>query len=388
MMPTMSNPTRRTRPLSAFSCAILAAAAAVSSLHAQDVEPVNYLPNPYETVRNWGDPPNGESWTSIPSLQIDADGRSLWVLDRCRTLSWQYQGPRSCAGQDAPPVMKYDTRTGELLDAIGSGLFVFPHAMHVDPEGNIWVADSRTATPDEIALAPSAAGKGHVVIKLSREGEVLLTLGTPGMAGDPPERLTEPMDVAVSENGDIFVAEGDHGGTTVARISKFSSDGTFIKSWGRPGPGPGELAIPHGLAFDGEGRLYVADRGNNRVQIFDQDGRFLDEYRQFGRPSDVFIDDDGLLYAIDSESGRLANPGWRKGVRIGRASDGEVLYFIPPHFIEDEFLFPSGITVYSEGAAGDAVTVDADGNIYAGEVGTRNPIVGITKYIRRFELQH
>ena len=84
--------------------------------------------------------------------------------------------------------------------------------------------------------------------------------------------------------------------------------------------------------------------------------------------------------------GQRLNPGWRKGVRIGRASDGEVLYFIPPHFIWDTLLFPSGITVYSEGAAGDAVTVDADGNIYAGEVGTGNPIVGITKYIRRFEL--
>jgi len=366
----------------------VATAASVGSLHAQEVEPVNDLPNPYETVRNWGEPPNGVSWTSVPSLQIDPDGRSLWVLDRCRTLSWQNRGPSSCAGQDAAPVLKYDTRTGELLDAIGAGLFLFPHAMHVDPDGNIWVADSRAATADELARYPSAAGKGHVVVKLSREGEVLMTLGTPGMAGDPPDRLDEPMDVAVSASGDIFVAEGDHGGTRVARISKFSSDGTFIKSWGRPGAAPGELAIPHGLAFDADGRLYVADRGNHRVQIFDQDGRFLDEYLGFGRPSDVFIDANGLLYAIDSESGRLAHPGWRKGVRIGRASDGEVLYFIPPHFIEDEFLFPSGITVYSEGAAGDAVTVDADGNIYAGEVGTRNPIVGITKYIRRFELEH
>jgi len=194
------------------------------------------------------------------------------------------------------------------------------------------------------------------------------------------------MDVAVAPNGDIFVAEGDHGGNAVGRISKFSADGRFIRSWGRPGSAAGELRIPHGLAFDAQGRLLVADRGNHRVQIFDQDGTYLDEYRGFGRPSDVFVDRNGLLYAIDSESGARLNPGWRKGVRIGRASDGEVLYFIPPHFIEDTFLFPSGITVYSEGAAGDGVTFDADGNIYAGEVGTGNPIVGITKYIRRFEL--
>jgi sugar lactone lactonase YvrE len=282
--------------------------------------------------------------------------------------------------------MKFDTRTGRYLDGFGSGLFVFPHALHVDPDGNVWVADSRTATAEELARFPSAAGKGHQVVKLSPQGEVLLTIGTPGRAGDPPERLNQPMDVAVAPGGDVFIAEGDHGGNTVARISKFSADGTFIASWGQPGSDPGELRIPHGLAFDEAGRLYVADRGNHRVQVFEQDGTYVDSYRQFGRPSDVFIDGDGLLYAIDSESGQRLHPGWRKGVRIGRASDGEVLYFIPPHFIEDTFLFPSGITVYSEGAAGDGVTVDADGNIYAGEVGTGNPIVGITKYVRRFEL--
>jgi len=356
------------------------------TVQAQQVEPVNYLPNPYETVRDWGTLPDGREWGSVPAVQIDPDGRSLWVLDRCGTRSWQSAGISSCAGQALPPVMKLDTRTAEVLLAFGSGMFVFPHAMHVDPEGNVWVADSRTATREELARFPSSAGKGHQVVKFSPTGEVLLTLGTPGMAGDPPARLNQPMDVAVAANGDVFVAEGDHSGTAVGRISKFSADGSFIRSWGRPGSGPGELRIPHGLAFDAQGRLYVADRGNHRVQIFDQDGNYLDSYRRFGRPSDVFIDGNGLLYSIDSESGARLNPGWRKGVRIGRASDGEVLYFIPPHFIEDTLLFPSGITVYSEGAAGDAVTVDADGNIYAGEVGTGNPIVGITKYIRRFEL--
>jgi sugar lactone lactonase YvrE len=364
----------------------LALPSSAPTLRAQAVEPVNDLPNPYETERNWGSLPDGRQWGSVPAVEIDPDGRSLWVLDRCGTRSWQSAGVSSCAGQSLPPVMKLDTSTGEMLLAFGADMFVFPHALHVDREGNVWVADSRAATSDELARFPDAAGKGHQVVKFSPSGEVLLTLGTPGQAGDPPEHLNQPMDVAVAPNGDVFVAEGDHGGTSVARISKFTADGRFIRSWGRPGPGAGELRIPHGLAFDARGRLYVADRGNHRVQIFDQDGNYLDEYRRFGRPSDVFIDRNGLLYAIDSESGARLNPGWRKGVRIGRASDGEVLYFIPPHFIEDTFLFPSGITVYSEGAAGDGVTVDADGNVYAGEVGTGNPIVGITKYIRRFEL--
>jgi sugar lactone lactonase YvrE len=357
-------------------------------LSAQSVEPVNHLPNPYETVRDWGELPEGRQWGSVPAVDIDPDGRTLWVLDRCSTLSWQSVGVSSCAGQELPPVMKLDTETGAFLGAFGAGLFIFPHAMHVDPDGNVWIADSRAATPEELDRFPSAAGKGHQVFKLSPSGEALLTLGTAGEPGDPPERLDQPLDVAVAPNGDVFVAEGDHGGDTVGRISKFSADGTFIRSWGQPGSGPGDLRIPHGLAFDAEGRLFVADRGNHRVQIFDQDGTYLGEYRDFGRPSDVFIDPDGLLYAIDSESGQRLNPGWRKGLRIGRASDGEVLYFIPPHFIPDTFLFPSGVTVYSEGAAGDGVAVDAEGNVYAGEVGTGNPIVGITKYVRRFELDH
>ena len=378
--------TRLDRPLSPFHAALIVSIGLTGALHGQDVEPVNYLLNPYETVRNWGEMPDGRDWGSVPAVQIDPDGRSLWVLDRCGTLSWQSAGISSCSGQDFAPIMKFDTSTGEFLHGFGSGMFLFPHAMHVDPDGNVWVADSRAATREELEQFLTAAGIGHQVVKFSPDGEVLLTLGTPGMAGDPPARLNQPMDIAVAPNGDIFVAEGDHSGTSVGRISKFSADGTFIKSWGRPGSAPGELRIPHGLAFDSRGRLYVADRGNHRVQIFDQDGNYLDEYRQFGRPSDVFIDNNDLLYAIDSESGMRLNPGWRKGVRIGRASDGEVLYFIPPHFIEDTLLFPSGITVYSEGAAGDGVTVDADGNIYAGEVGTGNPIVGITKYIRRFEL--
>jgi sugar lactone lactonase YvrE len=381
----MATMRHRLRP-SPLTAVAIAALLGSESLRAQDVEPVNYLPNPYETVRNWGELPDGRAWGSVPAVDIDPDGVSLWVLDRCGTQSWQSVGISSCAGQTLPPILKLDTRTGRFLQAFGAGMFVFPHAMHVDPDGNVWVTDSRTATQEELARFPSAAGKGHQVFEFSPDGRLLMTLGTAGESGDPPERLNQPLDVAVAPNGDVFVAEGDHSGTAVARISKFSADGTFIKSWGRPGSGPGELRIPHGLAFDAAGRLFVADRGNHRVQIFDQDGRYLDEYLEFGRPSDVFIDRNGLLYAIDSESGQRLHPGWRKGVRIGRASDGEVLYFIPPHFIEDTFLFPSGITVYSEGAAGDGVAVDVEGNVYAGEVGTGNPIVGITKYIRRFEL--
>ena len=152
----------------------LAWLALASPLRAQEVEPVNYLPNPYETVRDWGELPDGRSWGSVPAVDIDPDGVSLWVLDRCGTQSWQSAGISSCAGQTLPPILKLDTRTGRFLQAFGAGMFVFPHAMHVDPDGNVWVTDSRTATPQELAMFPTARGKGHQVFKFSPDGRLLM----------------------------------------------------------------------------------------------------------------------------------------------------------------------------------------------------------------------
>src|SRR5262245_46758996 len=108
---------------------------------AGDVPPVNNLPNPFEQIDSWGTLPEGRSWGSVPAVNIDPDGRSLWVLERCGTKSWQSGSLSSCAGQTLPPLMKFDTRSGKMLHAIGSGLFVFPHALGVDGDGNLWVAD-------------------------------------------------------------------------------------------------------------------------------------------------------------------------------------------------------------------------------------------------------
>ena len=127
--------------------------------------------------------------------------------------------------------------------------------------------------------------------------------------------------------------------------------------------------------MDSQGRLFVADRGNRRIQIFDQDGTHLDTWYQFSRISGLFIDDNDVLYAIDSESDENYNPGgWRKGLRIGSARTGEVLYFIREHVSERA----SGIGGY--GSMGEGVTADAEGNIIAGEVG---PVQGLTKFVPR-----
>src|SRR5204863_6254448 len=148
-------------------------------------------------------------------------------------------------------------------------------------------------------------GKGHQVFKFSPDGKVLMTLGKPGVAGSGLDEFNAPSAVYVALNGDIFVADG-HGGNTNARIMKFARDGKFIKTWGKKGSGPGEIDIPHALAMDSRGRLFVGDRNNNRIQIFDQDGNFLDQWTQFSRPSGIFIDHNDMIYVADSESESVA----------------------------------------------------------------------------------
>jgi sugar lactone lactonase YvrE len=186
----------------------------------------------------------------------------------------------------------------------------------------------------------------------------MMTLGKAGVASAEPGLFDEPTDVAIAVNGDIFVTEG-HSGPRPGndRISKFSKDGKFIKSWGKRGAGPGEFHSPHTLAFDSKGRLFVGDRGNNRIEIFDQDGRYLETWRQWARPSGIFIAKDDTMYVADSESWGSDQPGWKKGIRIGSAKDGLVKYFI-----EDM----ESTTQEHSGAEG--VGVDAQGNVYGAVV--------------------
>jgi len=338
-----------------------------------NVQPINNLPNPYETIRNWGTLPDGRSWGSVSALDVDVDGRHIWAADRC--------GANACVGSNLDPIVKLDPE-GNVVASFGAGLIAWPHGMDVDHEGNVWVADARGPNARELEQFPDARNVGHSVIKFSPEGEVLLVLGTPGEGGEPPTHLYEPNDVLVAPDGTIFVAEGHNaqfldeasGPDAVGRISKWSPDGTLIKTWGTWGYEEGQFRGPHSLAMDSQGRLFVADRGNRRIQIFDQDGNYLDTWYQFSRISGLHINADDVLYAIDSESDDNYNPGWRKGLRVGSARTGEVWYFVPEHVSER----PSGMGGY--GSMGEGVTADAEGNVYAGEVG---PVQGLTKFIPR-----
>ena len=306
----------------------------------------NSAPNPYRTVENWAKLPVGRTWGQVISADIDRDGKSIWVVERC--------GGTSCAKSDLAPVLKFDS-SGTLVKSFGAGMIVRPHGLFIDKNNDVWVTDGDAEN-----------GKGDQVFEFSQDGKVLLTLGNAGIPGDGPDTFNKPSDVLVAPNGDIFVADG-HGPGSNARIVKFSADGTFIKAWGKEGTAPGEFNNPHSLAMDSKGRLFVADRGNSRIQIFDQDGTFLEEWRQFGRPSGVLIGKNDVLYVADSESNLARNPGFRRGIRIGSVRDGKVTAFIP-----DPVLNPGQGLEPTNGTAAEGVAADAAGNVYGAEVGPRN----------------
>jgi hypothetical protein len=296
------------------------------------------VPNPYSSVLNWSQLPDGRKFGATAGASIGPDG-NIWTYERC--------GSATCAdSSDVNPILDLDQKTGKILKQFGKGLFVEPHGFYVDKAGNVWVTDD---------LAAKDGSKGLQVFKFSPDGKILLTLGKKGVSGQGPDVFGAPSNVTVAPNGDIYVADGHNGCKCPnSRIVVFDKNGKFIRDFGKKGAGPGELDNPHALAFDSAGRLFVGDRSNNRVQIFDKDGNFIAEWKQFGRPSGIFIKND-IIYVSDSESRATPgaygyNPGCQRGIRMGSVKDGKVTAFIPD---------PDDPTGGSEGVA-----VDHDGNVY------------------------
>jgi DNA-binding beta-propeller fold protein YncE len=315
-------------------------------------KPTNDLPNPYQTISGWGKLPEGRTWGSTAGVAVAPDG-NVWVAERCGATY-----PGGCAGSHLAPILEFDP-SGKLLTAFGADMFVLPHGINVDKDGNVYVTDQG-----------GMEGKGQQVIKFSPKGKVLLTLGKAGVAGDALDEFNQPSSVVVAPNGDIFVGDG-HGGKSNARILKFDKNGKFLMTWGKFGSAPGEMNIPHALAFDSKGRLFEGDRGNNRIQIFDQDGHFIEQWTQFSRPSGIFIDKrDDTMYVADSESGGVSaeHGAWRRGIRVGSAKDGSVKYLIPD---------PNTDPNYKGTSAAEGVAVDAHGGIYGAEVGPKD----VKKYV-------
>jgi len=340
--------------------------------------PVNDRPNPYQTIEGWAKMPDGRVWGSLSAVDIDKDGTSIWVAERC--------GVNNCVGSMLDPVLKFD-KDGKLVAHFGAGLIASPHGITVDNDGNIWVTDcsctgggggrgagrggaagaAGAATP---APAPAAPTSGHQVFKFSPDGKLLMTLGK-AAGGRDTVFFWQPNDVLVAPNGDIFVSEGHASSATAnARVLKFSKDGTLKRSFGTKGTGPDQFDQPHALAMDSKGRLFIGDRGNNRIQIYDQDFKLLDSWSQFSRPSGIYIDRNDNIYVADSESGSVApsRPEWTRGIRIGSAKTGDVTGFIP-----------DPATAPQSTSAAEGVAVDAMGNIYGAEVGPK----ALKKYVRK-----
>jgi len=325
--------------LAVAACAALVTLSA--SLAAQQVS--------YRTITDHFKLPDGRKIGSTVGITIDRDGSSVWVFERC--------GSNNCVGSSVAPILKFDA-SGKMVKAFGAGMFIRPHGIHIDRDGNLWVTDGEG--PD--GKDPRRDSKGHQVFKLNQDGKVLMTLGKAGVAGDGPDTFNMPSAVLIAPNGDIFVGDG-HGGASNARVLKFSKDGRLIKTWGKKGAAPGDFETPHSLAMDSRGRLFVGDRENNRIQIFDQDGKFLEEWKQFGRPSGIFIDRNDVLYVADHQSDAKTNPGFRKGITIGSARDGKVSTFM---------LDPD-----PEGSQ-EGVAVDVNGNIYGSLTGG----MALKKYVK------
>jgi hypothetical protein len=265
--------------------------------------------SPYRLVPNWGQLTAPLAWGETPAITLDAAGR-VFAFTRAE-----------------PPVIELDA-AGKILKTWGEKMFVWPHGMRIDRNGFLWITDGRARN-----------GIGQQVFKFTRDGQLVMTLGTKGVAGDGPDQFNGVTDVAVAANGDIFVADGH----VNARIVKFSKDGAFIKSWGKKGDGPGEFNVPHTIFFDSRGRLFVGDRSNKRIQIFDQNGTFLDQWTQFGSPSGIFIAPDDTLYVVDYND--------KMGLFVGSATDGSIRYKI-------------------DSTLAEGVVVGTDGSIYVGETVT------------------
>ena len=316
--------------------------------------------NPFRTTFLWD--VQGRKVGIASGVRQDPDGKHLWILDRC--------GANGCADSDLDPVLQVELG-GKLVKTFGKGLIGFPHGFFVDREGNVWVTDGGAAG-DPRGAAGLKKGIGHQVFKFSPDGKVLMKLGTAAVSGADETHFNGPTGVVVAANGDIWVTDG-HGGPQTGpnkgnmfgsrggnnRLVRFNKDGKFLKAWGG-GVGsesyePLRFNDPHDIGIDTEGRLYIADRGNMRVQVLDKEGNFINQWTQFGKPSAVIIAHNNI-YVADGMSNDHWNPGWERGIRIGDVKTGWIKAFIPD-------------VEFTKGTGTEFLGVDVKGNVYSGASG-------------------
>lgn len=293
---------------------------------------VNLAPS-YEVDPAWPKKPSGYVWEAMPGVAVDKQD-NVWIFTRSK-----------------PPIQVYRP-DGTFVKAWGDETIETAHHIKIDREGHIWVAD--------IGL--------HVIRKFSSAGDVLLTIGTERVAGEDATHLNMPTDMAIAPNGDVFVADG-YGNN---RVVHFDKSGKFVKTWGKLGVGPEDLSLPHAIAIDSQGRIFVADRNNVRVQLYDQQGKLLDSWANVIVPWGFWMRDNDELWVCGSSP-----MPWREDPKYPGAplscppKDQLVVRFAPSGRALQLWTIPKG----TDGAEqpGDvnwlhAVAEDSQGNLYLGDI--------------------
>jgi hypothetical protein len=318
--------------LSVLFCHVRPIAAQVGEAAPKGASRPNYprinLATGYEVISSWPAGHKNLAWGAVAGIAIGPDDQ-IWTFNR-----------------GAVPVQVYSA-AGDLLRFWGEGQFREPHQVRIDREGDAWLVDSGL----------------HCVRKYTPEGKLLLTLGTSGEPGEDSTHLNRPTDVAITRAGDLFVTDG-YGNN---RVVHFDRHGQFVTAWGSLGVGRGQFSLPHSIAADSQGRLYVADRNNARVQVFDQTGRWLDEWPDLLVPWHIVITDRDEIYVCGSSPmrwPRIPVPGLVVGIP---PKDQLVMVFAPDGRVLRLCTFPKGQRS-GELEWVHALAVDIRGNLYLGDI--------------------
>jgi DNA-binding beta-propeller fold protein YncE len=283
----------------------------------------------YRVDPDWPQRPDGLEWDHVPGIFVDGR-QQVWIFTRTN------------------PTVQIFTTSGRHVRSWGTDLFGRPHQIKLDHEGNVWVADQGN----------------HCVMKMTPAGKPLLVLGTRGESGDDRQHMNNPTDMVVSPAGDIFVSDG----YANSRVLHFDKRGRFVKMWGKLGVRPGEFSLPHAIVMDSKGRIYVADRNNARVQVFNQDGKFLDQWRNIVVPWGFCVTAADEIWVCGS-----GPMGWGKDdVVLGVPPTSQVLVkFSTTGKVLEYVVIPKG----KDGAEqpGElnwvhSIAVDKAGNLYCGDI--------------------
>jgi peptidylamidoglycolate lyase len=272
----------------------------------------------------------------VAGVDVDSHG-NVFVFHRAERV---WEGEEIALETIASPtVLVFESRTGEVIGQWGANAFVMPHGLTIDDEDNVWLTD--------VGL--------HQVFKLGPNGGLLMTLGERGIPGDDSSHFNMPTDVAIADDGSFYVSDGYMN----SRVAKFAADGTFITSWGSKGMEAGQFDVPHSLALDAQGRVYVADRGNARIQIFDETGQFVEEWKDssLGRPWAVRVESTGNIFVVDGGDQNEFLPDRARVLKLD--SQGNILASFGSYGSgPGQFIWPH------------TIALGPDGALYVGEVAT------------------